>query len=163
MSLLHRTRTRIAAVAVAAVAVAAAAASGAGFAGVSAVTAGPATASAVPATTVSRVTAAHHGAHPWIGRLLARTDHATVEVKRHGTWVTLELDRGKVTAASATSVSLARPDGTSVTIAVTPATKVRGVSSAAALVIGHRARVVSLGGDALLVGQHTAGSSATKA
>lgn len=156
MSLLGSTRTRIAAVAVAA------AASGAGFAGVSAVTAGPATASSLPATTVSSVTAGHHHAHPWIGRLLARTDHATVEVKRHGTWVTLELDRGKVTAASATSVTLARPDGTSVTIAITPSTKVRGVSSAAALVIGHGARVVSLGGDALLVGQHTAGSSASK-
>lgn len=156
MSLLGSTRTRIAAVAVAA------AASGAGFAGVSAVTAGPATAAAVPASTVAAVTAGHHHHHharPWIGRLLARTDHATVEVKRHGSWVTLELDRGKVTAASASSVTLARPDGTSVTIKVTPGTKLRGVASAAKLVVGHGARVVSTGGAALLIGQHSGGGS----
>ena len=85
--------------------------------------------------------------------LLSRADHATLEVRRHGQWVLITVDRGNVTAVSATSITLARPDGRSVTIALAPGTKYRGkeASSATGLKTGVRARVTSMNGTALAV------------
>lgn len=82
-------------------------------------------------------------------------DHATVEVKRHGAWVTLTFDRGKVTAASASSITLLRPDGRSTTIALSASTRYRGVTSASGLVTGRPAVVISEGGTAIWVAQPT--------
>jgi hypothetical protein len=86
--------------------------------------------------------------------LLARTDHATIELRRHGSWVTIDLDRGKVAAVSASSITLDRPDGQSVTLAITPTTRFRGVSGPGAVVTDQRATVVSENGSALWVAQH---------
>ena len=87
--------------------------------------------------------------------LLRRADHGTFEVKnKAGQWVTYTFDRGKVTAASGQSITLARPDGQSVTLTITPETKFRGVASAADIKTGKGAIVVSdSAGKALIVAQ----------
>jgi len=81
--------------------------------------------------------------------LLARADHGTLEVRKGTAWITVDFDRGTVTAASATSVTLHRPDGQSVTLAITPATKFRGVTSASQLTTGRHAIAISQAGNAL--------------
>ena len=85
--------------------------------------------------------------------LLQRTDHATAEVKVRGQWVTYTLDRGKVSAASSTSITLALPDGQNVTDAISATTKFGGVSSESSIRIGQMARVVSLNGAAVRIRQ----------
>jgi hypothetical protein len=121
---------------------------------------GGATAAYAAATTTSTPTspatpaASSHPDHPRHGRargLLERSDHTTVEVKAKGQWVTFTIDRGKVTSTSANSISLARPDGQSVTINIAPTTKYRGVSGATAVQVGKSARVVSENGTATVI------------
>ena len=86
-----------------------------------------------------------------------RSVHADLVVKdKDGTYVTITVDRGTVTAASATSITLDRPDGKQVTLAVTTDTKVRGVASVAALQTGKAAVVVSRSGTATQIGQRKA-------
>lgn len=86
--------------------------------------------------------------------LLGRTDYATVEVKRHKQWVTLTLERGKVKAVSANSITLLRPDGKSATIALGAHTHYRGVASSASTVkVNRRATVMSENGTALAVSE----------
>ncbi len=95
--------------------------------------------------------AAHaHGRHR---SLLQRSDHAAVELKVKGQWVTYTIDRGRVTAVSPTSITLARPDGQSVTDSIDPATRYGGVTSEAAIQLGRPAAVVSAGGAALRIHQ----------
>lgn len=127
------------------------------------------------AASTSPAPAAHHAhAHAHARRarcegLLARSDYATAQVKQHGHWVTVTLDRGTVTATSATSITLARPDGQSVTIPLTAATHYRGVATSASTVqTGRRATVVSEAGTARTVmeaklrpGHHRASKSAS--
>ncbi len=93
--------------------------------------------------------AAPHKNHP----VWARADHGTFEVHQKGRWITFILDRGDVTAVSALSITLARPDGQSTTIALGPATKyhARVATSASALKTGVGATVVSTGGTATVV------------
>jgi outer membrane lipoprotein SlyB len=88
-----------------------------------------------------------------LGAILRRTDHATLEVKVKGQWVTYTLDRGKVTAVSPTSITLARPDGESVTEAITSNTKYRGVTSEAGIQVDKSAIVLSQNGTALGIRQ----------
>jgi hypothetical protein len=85
--------------------------------------------------------------------LLERADRATVEVKVKGQWVTYDIDRGHVSAVSASSIALQLPDGTSVTEAITPTTRFKGVTSASSVVVGHVATVISTGGNAIEVEQ----------
>ena len=85
--------------------------------------------------------------------LLRRADHATLEVKVKGQWVTLVLDRGKVTAVSSTAITLQRPDGQSVTLQITSATHFNGVASEAAVRTGVAATVISDNGTARRVAQ----------
>jgi hypothetical protein len=82
--------------------------------------------------------------------LLSRADHATLEIRQGGTWVTVDLDRGNVTAASGSSITLSRPDGQSVTLQLSSSTKFRGkvATSASALKTGVRAVVISENGAA---------------
>lgn len=104
--------------------------------------------SSSPATTPSAAPTAKAGAaHPG---LLSRTDHASLEVRQGGKWVTVDVDRGKVTAASTSSITLSRPDGQSVTLQISASTKFRGkeATSAGALKTGVRAMVVSESGTA---------------
>jgi hypothetical protein len=79
--------------------------------------------------------------------LLKRPVHADIDaIKANGAAVQVTLDRGRVTASSPASITLMRPDGVSVTLAVAQTTKVRGVVS-----VGARALVLSRGGTASLI------------
>jgi hypothetical protein len=83
-------------------------------------------------------------------------DHAAVEFLRGAEWYTIDWDRGVVGSASSTSVTVQRPDGTSVTLAITSATKLHGVSSSG-LLTGSRVRVISYDGTALSITVPTGG------
>jgi hypothetical protein len=90
--------------------------------------------------------------------ILQRADHATAEVKIKGQWVTLSLDRGKIASASSGSITLDRPDGQPVTIALGPTTHYRGVAhSAKTLERGDVAIVISQAGTARTVIEHQPG------
>jgi hypothetical protein len=80
-----------------------------------------------------------------------RAAHAELVVPKQGApdqWETVVVDRGKVTTASADSISVQRPDGPTVTIKVGAGTKVRGAASAGELAPGREVVVVSAGGEA---------------
>jgi hypothetical protein len=93
--------------------------------------------------------------------LLARADHATIQLKVKGAWVTYTMDIGKVTEVSPTSITLSRPDGQSVTESISLTTKFAGVSSESAVKVGKAARVLSKNGVALRITQRVAGSGTT--
>jgi len=99
--------------------------------------------------------ATEHGVAPGrpgkAAKRLGRAAHAELVVPKRGAegqWETIVVDRGKVTAASAESISLQRPDGPIVTVKVVAGTKVRGSASAAELATGRQIAVVSADGDA---------------
>lgn len=56
-------------------------------------------------------------------RLLARSDHASLQVKIKGTWQTVTLDRGTIKSISSTSITILRPDGVTVTAPLSSSTK----------------------------------------
>jgi hypothetical protein len=85
--------------------------------------------------------------------LHGRADHITLEVRAKGKWVTYDMDRGKVTAVSPTSITLLRPDGQSVTEAIDAHTKFKGAASEADIQTGRPALVVSEGGTAVRIRQ----------
>jgi hypothetical protein len=116
---------------------------------------------AYAATPSSTTAPAPHAirAHHKVRSLLARADRATVEVKVKGAWVTYGVDRGKVSAVSATSVTLALADGTSVTESISPTTKFDGVTSAGAVTVGRAAVVISRGTTATRIGQRAASAT----
>jgi hypothetical protein len=90
------------------------------------------------------------------GLRLGKAVHGTVTVQdQNGNWVEVTFDRGQVTAADATSVTLKRADTPDkpVTIAITPDTKFFGVSGATSLQTGKQALVVSKDGKATFVFQ----------
>ena len=114
-----------------------------------------------PSTTTpsaSAPAAAHPRRH--LLRPLRRVVHGDLVVQTKSGFENVTVDRGKVTAASASSITIARPDGVSVTKAITPDTKFRGVDSADQLVHDKGAIVVSKGDTAVLVGQRTGGAPA---
>lgn len=98
------------------------------------------------------------GVEPKLGKMrgqgpakIGRAAHAELVVPKKGAegqWETIQVDRGKVTAASADSLSVQRPDGPTVTLKVVAATKVRGAAKAADLAVGREVVVVSAGGEA---------------
>ena len=164
MALWTTTRRKLAVTAVAGIALV----GGGGAAAWAATTSGPAPAavnasstSGSKSTGASRPAHPNHPAHPAhpngkarrVRGLLARADRATLEIKQKGHWVTFSYDRGKVSGASPTSVSLALPDGHTVTIALTPTTHYQGISGANQLKTGKPAVVVSEAGKALRVRQ----------
>ncbi len=108
-----------------------------------------------PAATPSATPTAKPGAKAGAARrdLLSRADHATLEIRESGKWVTVNVDRGNVTAASTSSITLSRPDGQSVTLQLSSTTKYRGkqATSASALKTGVRAVVASQNGAAISV------------
>jgi len=108
----------------------------------------------------STTTPTHRGG----GLSLARSEHSTLEIDRHGTWVTVTVDRGTLSAASAGSVTLTHPDGTTATLTVSASTKVRGdTSSVAGLTAGHRVVVVSEQGGAVSITERAAGRAGGRA
>lgn len=107
-------------------------------------------------TAATPATPAAGGAHHARARkLLDRADHATVEIKVKGQWVTYTIDRGKVTAVSPTSITLLRPDGQSVTDSIGSTTKFTGVTSESAIKTQAPATVLSDNGAALRIHQGT--------
>jgi hypothetical protein len=138
---------------IAAAVTAAAIAVGGGSAAIVAATA-PASAGTVslsaatkPASTPAAKADRRHHRHG----LLARSDHASIELKVKGHWVTYVLDRGKVTSVSGTAISLARPDGQSVTLTIDSATHFGHKGSATSILTGSEATVISDNGAALRV------------
>ena len=113
------------------------------------------------ATAASAVSSQAAGRGGQAKGLYARTDHATLEVKQKGQWVTYDLDRGKVTAVSSTSITLARPDGQSVTVTIDSTTKYKGVTSATAIRTGRPALVLSENGTAVRIRQVSGTGSAS--
>jgi hypothetical protein len=113
-----------------------------------------ATSTSAPPTSTAPSPSSGHATHARKAKsLLERADRATVEVKVKGQWVTYDIDRGHVSAVSASSIALQLPDGTSVTEAITPTTRFKGVTSASSVVVGHVATVISTGGNAIEVEQ----------
>lgn len=81
---------------------------------------------------------------------LGRGAHADVVVPKKGAegqWETIQVDRGKVTGVSVESISLQRPDGSTVTLKVVAATKLKGIGKVTDLAVGREVVVVSAGGD----------------
>jgi hypothetical protein len=102
---------------------------------------------------------ANRPAHPHMrgggfGGLL-RAIHGDVIVRQqNGTgFENVTFDRGQVTAVSASSITVKRADGQSVTKSIDGSTKFRGAQSAADVKTGKGALVVSKGSTATLIGQ----------
>ncbi|MDE3203274.1 MAG: hypothetical protein KGQ66_03515 [Acidobacteriota bacterium] len=123
--------------------------------------AGASAATADPAQAVVAVTGGGPGHGHGHRSLASRADHATFEVKVKGTWVTYTVDRGKVGAVSATSITINRPDGQSVTETINGSTKYRGVSGETAIQTGRAAIVVSVNGAATRISQSSGPKPAT--
>lgn len=137
-----------------------------GAAAWAAVSSDPTASGQVAATTAATPTpagsSARHGGRAGKARsLLDRSDHITFEVKVRGHWVTYDLDRGTVSSISATSITLARPDGQSVTEAINPSTHFVGVSSESSVVVDKKAAVVSLNGVAVSIRQAPAAGTSS--
>lgn len=88
-------------------------------------------------------------ARPAIQAVARRAVHGDLVVKdKDGAYVTVTFDRGTVSSASATSITVDRPDGQQVTLTVDADTKVHGKASAAEVETGKAAIVVSRTGTA---------------
>ncbi|HEY1281395.1 MAG TPA: hypothetical protein VGF22_17080 [Acidimicrobiales bacterium] len=111
----------------------------------------PSTAPAAPAAGAQAADVPLRALRP----LARRAVHGDVVVKaKDGSYVTVTFDRGTVSAASATSVTLQRPDTTQpVIVTVDANTKVHGVASVADLKVGQEAVVVSRSGTATQIFQ----------
>jgi hypothetical protein len=91
------------------------------------------------------------GGRPGPAAALGRAAHADLIVPKRGAegqWETIQVDRGKVTAVSAETISLQRPDGPTVTLKVVAATRLQGAEKVTDLVVGRQVVVVSAGGEA---------------
>ena len=97
-----------------------------------------------------------HGPRPGAMGVLGKAVHGQVVVPADGeTWQTVTFDRGKVNEATdGSKIVLDRPDGESVTIALTADTKYHGIADAAAIQEGKPAVVISKDGKATQVAQH---------
>lgn len=90
---------------------------------------------------------------------LRRADHGSIDVKDGDQWVTVVFDRGRVSDVAADHITLARPDGKSVTLKLTADTKYRGATSASDVQKDQPALVVSNSdGTARLVAQPKPGA-----
>lgn len=113
----------------------------------------PTSASATPDTAVRVSAAADKGnggklLKPKERRELRQTGHTTVtrETKKHGT-VTVQVQRGDVTAVSPTSLTLKSKDGYTHTYAITDKTKVKSQKATASIsgvTVGAKAQVIAV-------------------
>jgi hypothetical protein len=78
-----------------------------------------------------------------LAALPPRTDHGSFERLVGGKWVTVTLDRGTVAGVAGDRLTLVRPDGHEVTFTLTPATRYRGIGSAADMATKKKATVAS--------------------
>jgi hypothetical protein len=101
--------------------------------------------------------------------ILRRSDHGDIEVQVKGTkgatptWQTVTFDRGSVTDIAADHITVARPDGQSVTLTISSTTKFRGVTSWQDIQKGKPAVVVSRSGAATQILQAKAAATPTPA
>ena len=113
---------------------------------------------AAPATPSTTASSAAEADRRLPVRRLRRAVHGDLVVRGKGdTYVPITFDRGKVTAASATSISLERPDGVAVTVSIGSSTTFRGIDSATGLRVGDPAVVTSAGNVATVIAQRKAG------
>ncbi len=115
----------------------------------------PATAAASPSTTMPlpRPPGAAKGARPARGiyGLARRVVHAELVVRaRGGTFKTLDIDRGTISAVSSRSLTVTRPDGAKVTEATDSTTRFGGRPEGQ-LQVGGKVLVISSGGKAIAV------------
>jgi hypothetical protein len=83
--------------------------------------------------------------------LLKRTIHAQLIVRgKGGQWVTVDFDRGKITTISSSSITITRPDGVSVSAAITTSTSFRRTTESK-LGAGDSVAIVQVAGDARFV------------
>jgi hypothetical protein len=90
-------------------------------------TAAVSTASSTPATPGAAARAKHRGG------LRARTEHGELTVRTKTGTETVDVQRGQVTAVSATSITVRSKDGFTATYAVASTSKVRAAKKAAAI------------------------------
>ena len=124
-----------------------------------------AAATSAPAATSAKATAT--AAAQASGRglaLLRRADHGDVEVRVKGTsgtptWKTVTFDRGQVTDVAADHITLARPDGKSVTLKINGDTKYKGITSWQQVTKAQGAIVISENGNATVILQKAPGTA----
>jgi hypothetical protein len=109
-----------------------------------------------PATTNAKPAKAHRPGG--FAGILHRADHGVIEVKirddgGRATWQTVTFDRGKVSTVTQDSITLARPDGQSVTLKLADSTRYHGVTGWPALKTQKGAIVISRDGTATQVFQ----------
>jgi hypothetical protein len=114
-------------------------------------------ATTAPAATTNAKPAKAHQAGGFAG-ILHRADHGVIEVKirddgGHATWQTVTFDRGKVSTVTQDSITLARPDGQSVTLKLADSTRYHGVTGWRDLKTQKGAIVISRDGTATQVFQ----------
>jgi hypothetical protein len=101
--------------------------------------------------------------------ILRRADHGDAEIKVKGTngaaatWVTVTFDRGQVSSVAADHITLARPDGQSVTLKIDGNTKYHGVTSWQQVKTNEPAVVISRAGTATQILQKAAAAAAPAA
>ena len=88
-------------------------------------------------------------------RFAGRAVHGDLIVRGRQGFANVTFDKGDVVRHSATSITVKRADGVEVTKTVDGATKFRGIHSAAEIVDGRPALVVSKGDTAALVAQRS--------
>jgi hypothetical protein len=96
--------------------------------------------------------------------ILRRADHGDVEVKVKGTsgtptWKTVTFDRGQVSDVGADHITLARPDGKSVTLKINADTKYKGITSWQQVTKSQGAIVISENQNATVILQKTPGAA----
>ncbi len=126
---------------------------------------GASTASTATVAPVAAAAAPAQASHRGFA-ILRRADHGVVEIKVTGaatgtaagtaTWQTVTFDRGKVSTVTAGQITLARPDGTSVTLTINAGTKYKGVTSWQQVTTAKGAIVVSENGTATTIAQRVA-------
>ena len=99
-------------------------------------------------------------------RILRRSVHGQIEIATKSGFVTFEFDRGVVTSISSSEITILRPDGQSVTEAITGSTRMpeKGVPSKGQNVIvisvgGNSYRIVDVGAFRATGGNSSGGSS----
>jgi hypothetical protein len=85
--------------------------------------------------------------------LLARTVHGDLVVRTRDGFANLTYDRGEVTSVSAEEITLRRPDGPSVTLALADDTRYIGVGGPDEIRTGEQAAVLAREGTAVAVAQ----------
>jgi hypothetical protein len=121
-----------------------------------------------PAPSTTTAPGEHAGRAGRPGYMLHHAVHGDFIIKTKNGWETITFDRGTVTAVSATSITVHRPDGVSVTKRLDANTRYKGITEATAIAKGQPAVVISHAGTALAVGQRppsagSSGSSSTTA